>query len=481
MDKFDEIWKNRFNDSNLPQDDWNMPDDDRIWQAITPHIQVQSAWKKYLGLWLGLSMLIFGLFALYNWPEYAASNPENLALEKGTSNSIILEDQVSPASINNDSTKLVVKEIRGTQQFSEANSVTTHKASLKRKYVGKTSPKHRKELSIGSNKLFNRNLHSPESWELEAALSASVIRTAFSKPGILKAWNSASKLPKVPLLEAAILQSNSTETITIASEASEAKKAKSSIAIGLNVGVVSWEPKINESYLSELGPAEFYYNSDFGWLANLSVRIPLSEHWNIQTGIQFEQIQSFSGHNSSLNYNTAIEENETNAYFQSLATPYGLAAANFQFNRIQELNTTAVDLLVDIDSRHLIRNWSIPLSISYELPTNMKTLQPTFYLGMGVNYLSNISNNIEAVNTHHDSILFDDSGPTDYAETDINRWHYDARVGIGLEYTITPTVHLNFNYNWLKGLSPVYQKNTHETIINRHQLSFGLIKQLRKN
>lgn len=484
MDKFDEIWKNRFNDSNSSQDDWNTPDDDIIWQAIIPHIQSQASWKKYLGLWLGLSMLVFGLFALYNLPVssqlgLAQVETEDIApilafsnVDDSSSTQITEQQEADTKTIEVTPIKLEKpqNQIKRKSDLIEKNSTR-----------GVASGQKEKPLSTGDN-LIKGNQFRPDSWELEAALSASVIRTAFAEPGFLNAWNSASKLSKIQLLEAKMLQSEPSKLPSLNWSKFSSEKEPLSPAIGLNVGVVSWEPRINESYLSDLGPAEFYYTSDFGWLANLVVRIPLGKHWNIQTGLQFEQIQSFSGHNSTVDYDLTLEQNESNnTYIQNLATPYGLASANFQFDRIQNLNSTSVDLLVDIDSKHLIRNWSIPLGISYDLPTNMKTLQPALYLGIGVNYLSTISNTIKAIDTHHDSIVFDDSGPTSYAAPEINRWHYDARVGLGFEYSIVPTVRLNLNYSWLKGLSPIYQQNTHETRVNRHQLSFGLTKQLRKN
>jgi opacity protein-like surface antigen len=165
-----------------------------------------------------------------------------------------------------------------------------------------------------------------------------------------------------------------------------------------------------------------------------------------------------------------------NDYALNLATPYGLSGATFNFNRGQTLASDEVNLLVDFNSEHLIRNFSLPLGVVIYPLGKKRKFSPTVNLGFGINYLAQISNKIQSIETHHDAIQYDDSGSSTFVSPDLEKWHFDYRLGLGLKYEVQQNLYLQLNYNWIRGLNPIYKLENYETRIDRHQISIGLTK-----
>ena len=66
MDRFDDIWKNRFNEEDFSDSDWNTPDEN-VWDEILPHVAPEKG-KRYLWMtWVGVgifSILLISILAL---------------------------------------------------------------------------------------------------------------------------------------------------------------------------------------------------------------------------------------------------------------------------------------------------------------------------------------------------------------------------------------------------------------------------------
>ena len=86
------------------------------------------------------------------------------------------------------------------------------------------------------------------------------------------------------------------------------------------------------------------------------------------------------------------------------------------------------------------------------------------------------SNKIQSIETHHDAIQYDDSGSSTFVSPNLEKWHFDYRLGLGLKYELQRNLHLQINYDCIRGLNPIYKFENYETRIDRHQISLGVTK-----
>jgi hypothetical protein len=66
MDRFDDIWKNRFNEEEFPVGDWNSPDEE-VWKAISDEAVPKNNNRRALWFWLSLGgiLLLLGMAMLF--------------------------------------------------------------------------------------------------------------------------------------------------------------------------------------------------------------------------------------------------------------------------------------------------------------------------------------------------------------------------------------------------------------------------------
>jgi opacity protein-like surface antigen len=446
MDRFDDIWKNRFNDSNVPVEDWNSPDDELVWEGIAKHLPTEEKNRKILWWWvIGALLTLAFLFSFILKNDSKAS---------GSINQIQNNKTLLAHTVSNDKEVLASKEEEQSEMLVNPNS----------NQIRFNNPNSKKQ-NFNSKKISNS--------EIPKKLSKEKIE--IKKKKLVKTRNQ-TLIDQIQSLK--LENINIQESIDFNIPKAVLNKQKLKFLMSANVGIVYWKHRISDQYTSDLSPFEFNYTDNFGWQASLNLDYQIHRNLTVFGGIQYEQIESFSGHNSALTYSVANELNETNDYSQSLATPYGLAEASFRFSRNDDIGENDIDLLVDFESKHSIKNWSIPFGIKYAPFGQKNRLKPTLSLGFGVNYLSGISNKIHNIETHHDAINYENGGSSDFAKPDLNNWHYDIRLGLGLSYLISSNFQIRLNYGWSNGLNPVFQQENYETKINRHHWSLGVIKSL---
>jgi len=112
MDKFDEIWKNRFNESDVPIDsDWSSPDD-IVWDGIDEHLKKDSKRKGWFWFWwgAGISVLILaGLAFAFKSEEKGKATPVSDKQKEQTTEVIIKKDvEISNSTATNISNKISV-------------------------------------------------------------------------------------------------------------------------------------------------------------------------------------------------------------------------------------------------------------------------------------------------------------------------------------------------------------------------------------
>lgn len=478
MDRFDDIWKNRFNEEDISDSDWNTPDEN-VWEGIIPHVVPEKDKRSFWMIWFGLgviSILLISIFTLNKNNQTTSIKTDSFGtlISDSTESTYKIIDIEKKASTPN---KEVLKN-KSTQVLNETLAVNV---SPRNPIIISSNATY---LKSETKPVFNSNiltdLISSEISSVRNENSTLTItknlENVILKDG-MKNKTFEENLISVPSLDLFLSLDNSVHPIQISPEF-EPKKNKGFL-LGFKAGTTLWKHRISNDYTSDLSPFEFNYQDTWGWQTSFSLNYELNNYFDLFANVQYEQVKTTSGHNSNLTYSTLEEENPSdplNGYALSLATPYGLSGATFNFNRGQNLASDEVDLLVDFNSEHLIKNLSLPIGVAiYPFGKKQKFI-PSATLGFGVNYLAQISNKIQSIETHHDAIQYDDSGSSTFVSPDLEKWHFDYRLGLGLKYELQRNLHLQINYDWTRGLNPIYKYQNYETRIDRHQISLGLTK-----
>lgn len=497
MDRMDDIWKDRFNSEDLPLGEWNTPDD-MVWQNIANNtVREDNKKPALLWVWLatGLLILLLGIMLL-NGNKYL-SNSLNFMNTNDTGQIIesTKEETLTNVSSRSVSQKYVIPASSNhpnelTQIASNNNkSIEEKPRTEKNKAIAKSgntinihqSQKFKTSLNLSNNALVNNEEAIPVSTQpaitsIENQKNLQNNSTPNNPPITNPATNPLDEFNNSSLI---LLTTNAAIEEVQVNVKDDFKKSKAPFPISLNaaVGVSYWKHVISNNYTSDLSAFDFNYTDEFGYLLDIDASIPLGKRFAISTGFDYEQINISSGHNSSLNYNPADEDaSASNAYALSLATPYGLAGAEFRFDRREEIGDNPVELLVDFHSGHTIKNFSVPLNLEYYPLGTKAIISPTVKAGVGINFLSGITNEIKAIDTHHDAIQYDDSGTSSFMAPNITKWHYDYRLGLGARIQWRSDFAIVVNYERVGGINSIFQQDAYKTRINRQHLSIGLSK-----
>jgi outer membrane protein with beta-barrel domain len=492
MDKFNDIWKNRFNDGDTPVGDWNTPDQ-VVWESILPHVAPQKRDRTLVFWLLGIlliGLLFLGYFTLIHYNKKHALNTD-LPFTTTIKDDILVNTEVEKEY----NIQHIGKEIENEKSSNTAEistSLANKKEIITRVKKGRSVPVHmEKGKELHANKTSKSNKAAPHlKSELvvdrinESTININAEKFNMEKEGFLniekdqidKSKN-ITDLALLPNKKLEILNFNKKEVLPqkVKSEFSGNVKSKN-IVFGIRTGVEFLQHKISASYQSDLAPFDFNYTDNAGWFTAVDVQVPLNKFLDITGSIQYESVETSSGHNSNLAYSISDEENSnSNDYTLNLATPYGLSEAKFRFNRNEDIGTDEVDLLVDFHSQHTLRNLTLPIGIKiYPLGKRQRYI-PFAKIGFGTNYLFDISNSIQSIDTHHDAITYTSKGSSDFESPNLNNWHFDLQLGLGFGYYITNKFQLNLYYNWSRGLNPVFEQGNYQTRLDRHYLSIGLL------
>ncbi len=486
MDRFDDIWKNRFNEEELPVGDWNAPDD-MVWDSIAAEVLPKKKKRQALWFWLSLGVvLLLVTMAIFigNGKDKQSEAPiskdqttSRLISTETSNNNLITKNQTIETSTIGDS--------KNTNTFKGENiSVNVSPSGVRNNNTNTFYKKPtQSDFTIDNSSIKNSFSTQPvEGKNILSNQSNTKVKIPISKDKMsTRAKETIYIIPNSELLLNEPLWAHPILNLSLLADEEFMENLNpdlhtfGKITLSANGGATFWKHRISNQYTSDLSPFDFNYKDGMGWSTNLNMNISLGKKWDAFVGLQYEQVKTTSGHNSQLTYNPDEEVTDPlNGYVLSLATPYGLSGATFNFNRVENIGSDEVDLLVDFHSKHTIRNISIPVGVMLSPFGKNRKLVPSTTLGFGVNYLSKISNEIDYIESNHSAIQFDDSGSSTFVDADVNNWHYDVRVGVGLNYHLTRRLNLNLNYNFSKGLNPIFELDNYNTRIDRHHISLGL-------
>ncbi len=473
MDKLNDIWKNRFNEGEMPVAEWNTPDEE-LWGNILPHVPKKKKKRKwFLFFLIGLlGLVVTSVFIFKSNAKEVEGDPiYRSSLDSTNSRS---EYAITTTNNNQETIKPFVNK-RPTLEstLSLVEGPVSKKNQIKKEKVQILNKSSKDKVAI-------KNSTPPKPKNKELFIEKSI--KPDSKQVVVNQEKERNFKMSAPMLPVLVFTPNEKLNNWELNVQIDPKKPKSNLPkINFKSGFVYWQHNISNQYKDDLSPFDFNYSDDLGWFAGVETELALNNYLSISAGLQYEQITTASGHNSNLQYDKNAENTESaNDYSLSLATPYGLSAASFRFDRDADLNEDQVDLLVDFNSAHTIRNLNLPIGLKYYPLGKHKRIIPSINVGLGVNYLVEITNAIDGINTNHDAIHFSDTGSSVFQNPDLNKWFVDAKVGLGLDYKITTGLQFSVSADWTKGLNPIFLQDQYNTKINRYYLSIGLAKTIGK-
>lgn len=490
MDRFDDIWKNRFNEDDLPINDWNSPDDE-VWKGVMAEVAPPKKKRRFLWFWFSLGIVLLLLISAYlidgnngRTSDKSTSEDRFGTLISGDSN------QYKIAELDNN--EVPKSEVEKNMDFSKKNNTSRSiNISPSKKIennlhsaIANTNTYLEKSIENQITKnIPNTKSLSNQNYEVSSEkLKSDFFKTKSATPSDgMSNWQKEKPLLFVPFLMTELEIPTWSHSVQILPEWQAENlipPINSKIGFSVQAGAVFWKHRISDAYTSDLSPFDFNYENNWGWQTNFSVNVGLGKYVDAFASVQYEQIQTKSGHNSELKYRIDDEadlNNPLNGYALSLATPYGLSAASFNMLRNRAIAVNEVDLLVDFHSTHIIKNLSLPVgAMIYPFGKNNK-LTPAATVGFGINYLASISNSIQSIDTNHDAIQYEDSGAsTTFVKPDVEQWHFDYRLGVGLNYQLSKKSKIQLNYDWSRGLNPIFQQDNYKTFIDRHHIALGL-------
>ena len=484
MDKFDDIWRNKFNDEDISIGDWNTPDDEQVWAGIVPHIPEKNGSRKGF-LWWIFSLILLTTISLTFIFLGAKNNSGSNEQFMDSTNQEAIESQTTNAktskktaisflqSADQDNRSIEV-EAQGEQNRSDSGFNINSGVNRTNKALNRIEQNILNQPAINDDMSVNEGLSSTMISDNEVSLSKAINTVNENNEGVF----ASSILPYGQLNFIDIVKKENIDIVLPEDYSVEQHKSNAVIAWGVHAGVVIWQHNISSSYINALSPFDFNYDDGRGWIVEGRMNLQLNDYIQPYVGIQYESVTVRSGHNSAVDYQLENEEIQGSMEgFQGVATPYGSSEVTYRLDRNESAITENTPLSIDINSNHDIRNWSVPVGLQVFPLGQSSKWQWATNIGFGTNYLQNISSHLSNVQTNHDDIVYNDAVPRQYDIVEIDQWHFDLRMGTGLQYSWKNNTSFNLNYQWSKGLNPVFQQGNYDTFINRHNITLGLLCQ----
>jgi outer membrane protein W len=470
MDKFNDIWKDRFNQGDIPDADWNTPDSE-VWEAILPH--VPNKWdRRPLFFWVILGLFLLAIVSMIL--VHVGQSPVTESYVPGTEEQPVLAFvEQSPLQRTMNETKSLLTSVSSAN----AKAIALYPSTQLQRVKNNTST----QLSLDNalqGRTEDKDIDRPKSENRTPIMSNLKAEQALSNEQLS---NQAGDVLLLPLLKTLLRPVESKEKVGIPSvgesDPLDLPKPKR-LKIAFQAGTLFWQHDISDQYTNDLSAFDFNYSDSWGWTIDVGASYLISDKLAVNVGLAYEHIQTHSGHNSNLSYDPNLEEGQAiNDYDATLATPYGTAGASFRFAREEDLGEMPVDLLVDFHSKHTIQNISIPLGLQYYPMGQQRRWMPSVNVGLGTNYLFGISNQLESIETNHSAIKYIKTGNATFADPELNRLYFDVRAGVGLDFRLSSDFNIGIQGTFAKGINPIFEQNNYETRINRYQIQARISKQ----
>lgn len=462
----DRIWKNKFEEANLENENWLDPSD-KVLIGIKSRVHNKYSRKRYLWLLLILLPVLFIAKEYSESPEniidskaslLSEGRPEIDKTELGLQNDkeVAEESKVSkiPSIINTNiaENKLIIKSdntpvINDSTKNVLGNFIETSKIATSKKSTQSN------QLTSNSGDAIKNN--SDESFVSFETPKSPLEGLMYLKSPVYLVAFQPDFYPGLPLL-------NLTNF--------DQKSKNNSLSLGL--GYHFWNFRLNNNYETALNPADFSHTIGQGYAINVQYtrKINKKVHFNLTLGHAI--IYAKSGHNSTVEYHlyeemNSIPENEIDL---TMASPLGFMQSNIIIERQSQITNQNHPLTLAVHNEHIIRTTSLSPTLGLLLYADPK-LELTGYIGAGINWISGIQNKLAAFEIN-DQKFVSKSGDITSSQQSINNFTYFSTAGITVKRNLISGYFIGTSVNAHQNFQPIYAESDFSTTISGAGIQF---------
>ncbi len=479
MDRNNNIWRDRFDQPRLNHEDWLTPSPDLL-SAINHAIDVEHEERKNGFIWWILSSIALILLVLSSSLFFHLHSSH--AMENVRQSEIAISTELQPnedvqitstgfiPTRQNDDQN-IAKNIRPIEQSYTASTlfqiekekdeyITQEQTAT---YNNQTSKGKKNKLSESRN-ILNRKLEEVNQEGQDDLM------TLASRPMI-----SASLIDKLSpnLISLRSAHSPLVQNIALLKPIASTNLAKHSI--GMSLGLLSTAYSLSDHYSRDLDPADF--SSGRGNLISLGIQyeFAVSSKLSITSAVDYNNIKSISGHNSSINYHVQNEENgvlETHTDL-TMATPLGLIETDLLLQRSTANTGDIISSSANVHSEQTLHGIGISIGLLYDL---LSFRNNTFFVSSDIrsNVILHHSNQLLDLHSNSDNYSIA-SGQVIKNQTNLNKQYLQSSIALGWNRRISNSTDLRMKYEYRQGLSKVYDQGDYSSLLSAQGFNIALV------
>lgn len=483
MDKFKDIWEDRFNTDDHSKDDWLQPSSAVFANVSAAVLPTQPSKKKLAWFWwvlIGAAVITtvgigYRLISndnatedvtLYQTAKYATE--KNISSEQGTVDEAISDKRYEPNSIL--MTEVPQQQISSTETV-RIEGVNRNNISLNNEIAQSTI----------STSDFNslEDVNTPLMVEEKSTSITPIKETVANNPITNKAGYLSKNMVTVLPLKIAINELESdNQLIDIPSDFTRINIQKKQIgnkrafALHAQTGLAIQNAQLNDAFSNSLDNADFSSSAGVGYYAGLGLNIPINNRWSLTTDINYTHTTSVASHNANLGYdiNRETADDHTNDYNIGMATPYGLIESNIVIGRSDALDSDLVSTVADVSSDQSIRAINIAPSLVYNAYSS-RFINLELKTGFGIEQILSVDNHIHDVMTNYNGLNYQQGEVIKTQdEMSINNTIGQATAGFNIGVKLSSSSMLLLGYEYQKALNPIFQMDDKKTYLNNQNI-----------
>jgi hypothetical protein len=499
----DNIWKDRFNEPSLENENWLDADKsvlDNVMKEVAPRR------RKYLLWWfMGGIIILSGLVLMavnMNVFDTATQNKSLIKTNKEnrspeTENEIMLSGKV----VNAETRKPVVKENNSTPLPSSSsvnnktqNTGTQSTFAASKKKETKTinssgdivDKSNKAPIKAGEKKANNKRSSFEMTAPVDKNADPSENNTLAQIDTVIENKARMSLIADLPILPVSVPGLLPIETrhvatqdmpfVLLLSSMIEPQQSSKKYEIAIIAGAGLWSFNLNNNYETALDPADFSHDRGRSWSTDLQFRKDINNRLGLFAGLMIESVEFHSGHNSQITYDIHNEMNNmaSNHFDLTMASPIGFMMSDIEIERRSVDELPATDLVVDLSSTHEIRNLDIHAGLSFKAWQSQR-LDIYTMAGLGMNNFLTTSNRLDSFNVNH-SAFGTRSGHVYEGQSNVNNISMYSMLGLQLRYEIAVTYSIGLEMSWRNNLQVIYSEVDFSTQLDRYHIGLQFAK-----
>ncbi len=466
MDKNTHKWREKFHNNSLEGESWLTPKDETYLSFKEGIAKKNKRRKPVFLFWLLGSVSLVGLLIIFN----PVSNKNSIAEKTTTS---VDANQIFEAT----KTEPLGKPITTNQGLEEITfDDASTDSNVESKEVYQTEIEVSRDISTTKFSDYTKGISRQR-------INSAIIEKRSSPGSFAVSENTFTKAAGFPILP--LLASLNKPSILVEAKQRYIKEPFSEYEIAETSKRGYWSIfstfgyselgfTLNDHYLAALDPADFYFEGGRGYNVGLGIKLHLNEKNAFGVSLNYENIESTSGHNSTLNYDEFNEIEMANQMSIVMASPIGFVESDLLVNRSS--GSSGEMLNVQLETKHIIKTIGLRLDYSRRILA-IKDFSLNASANFQTNYLLNLSNNFVKAEVEQ-SGFFTSNKSISASQSNVRKFIPMAGLAMEAKYSLRQNLDLKLIGSYSKSLIPLYKELDFETNISQSQVVLSLAKRI---